>query len=87
MEYNMLINSQTASVQQELIEQKLKIAEMSLQLRNTFWDGMPKNRGRNEKEFDDAIGRWYDAMAEYDKIERKLLALNSKETVYGFTVS
>lgn len=65
--------SRITQLKEKLNKQKLKIADMSLRFRNTFWDGFPKNKKRNQMEFDEAISKWYDAMSEYDLIESQLI--------------
>ena len=72
------IITKTSILQKKLTEQKLKIADLALKVRDALWDDHPTRMKESQKAYDEAREELYDAMSEYDDIEDKIIMLNGK---------
>ena len=72
------IISKTSTLEKKLIQQKIKIGELALKVRDALWDDHPTRRAESQKAYELANEELYDAMSEYDDIEDEIVMLNGK---------
>ena len=66
-------------LEQKITEQKFKIADCSIQMRNALWNDHPTALEESRKEYNKLHEEWFDLISEYDDLEDKYIILTEKQ--------
>lgn len=65
-----------------LQEQKIKIADCALKMRNALWDDHQTNIKESSELYEKLRGELYDLMSEYDNLEDQYITLGGENNTY-----
>lgn len=80
---NEIIHSETEhkvnKLKERITEQKLKIADCSIKIRDVLRNGHPTEIEKSREEYGRLNEEWFDLISEYDNIENEYIMLTKKQ--------
>lgn len=81
-ECNLISDGKLKELANKLNEQKIKIANAALKMRNALWDDHPAHLKESTKEYDKWNEALFDLMSQYDDLEDKYIMCGGEKNTY-----
>ena len=82
-ESSVISSTKLNELKKKLIEQKIKIANAALKMRNALWDDHPAHLKESTNEYKEWNEKLFDLMSEYDDLEDEYIMRGGEKNTYS----